>query len=162
MAVNCFGRQLFWPSNVFAFHELAEATEQIVRVVRSRRGLGMILHREHRPLAVSQSLARAVVEVDVTRLPSVLRHGVRIDGEAVVLRRDLDLPRREVLHGVVRAVMAERQLVRATAGGEAEDLMTEADPEHRDLAEKLPYRVDEIRHGFRIAGTVGKKPAGWP
>src|SRR5713226_1274572 len=101
--------------------------EEVARVVRSRRGLGMVLHREHRPLAVPQSFARAVVEVDVTRFPAVLRHGVRIDGEAVVLRRDLDLSRCEVLHGMVCAVMAERQLVRAAARGEPEDLMAEAD-----------------------------------
>src|SRR5688572_6514876 len=47
----------------WSFHQRGEAAEKIVGIVRARRGLGMVLHREHGELDVPQSLARVVVEV---------------------------------------------------------------------------------------------------
>ena len=61
---------------------------EVVRgVVRPGRGLGMVLHREHRPLAVPQPFARVVVEIDVTRLPAALRD--RLDDVVDVRRSGL-------------------------------------------------------------------------
>ena len=62
------------------------------------------------------------------------RQRIGIDGEAVVLGRDLDLVRGEVLHRVVAAAMAELQLERLPAQRQAEDLMAEADAEDRHVA----------------------------
>src|SRR5437762_3180552 len=55
---------------------------------------------------------------------------------------------------VIRAVMTERQLVRAAAGGEPEDLVPDADAEHRHLADQLAHGVDEVRHPLGIARAV--------
>src|SRR6185436_14176738 len=85
-----------WPSTVASLHELTEAMEEVVRIVRAGRCFGVVLHREHRQLAVPQSLARVVVEVHVARLPAVRGDRLRVDGEAVILRRDLYLPGREI------------------------------------------------------------------
>src|SRR5687767_9743296 len=104
-------------------HQRREPLEQVVRVVRSRRRLGVVLHREHGPLAMPHALARVVVEVQVRRLPAARRHGGGVDGEVVVLRRDLHAARRDVLHRMIGAVVAEGQLVSAPARGEAEDLV---------------------------------------
>src|SRR5512143_2643485 len=66
---------------------LHEARKEPAGVVRPRRGFRMILDREDRQLAMSQSLDGPVVEVDVRHLErrrsgdSLLRSG---DGEAVV------------------------------------------------------------------------------
>src|SRR5262252_1864368 len=66
-------------------HQIGKAMEQVVGVVRARRRLRVVLHREDGPLAMPQALAGAVVQVDVRRLPSVRRDRGGIDGEAVVL-----------------------------------------------------------------------------
>src|SRR5215510_4027957 len=46
-------------------HRIREPVKQIVGVMGAGRGLRVVLHRERRPLAVAQSLAGPVVEVDV-------------------------------------------------------------------------------------------------
>ena len=48
-----------------AVHQRAELVEQPGRVVRARRGLGVVLHAERRPVQQPQALDHAVVEVDV-------------------------------------------------------------------------------------------------
>src|SRR6185436_803674 len=89
------------PSTIPALHQLAKPMEQVIRVVRPRRSFRVVLHREHRPLAMAKAFARVVVEVHVARLPAAPGDGLGVDREAVVLRRDLDLVRGEVLHRMV-------------------------------------------------------------
>src|SRR2546425_669499 len=83
--------------------------------------------------------------------------GRGVDGEAVILRRDLDPAGREVLHRMVRAVVTERQLVGPAAGGEAQDLVAEANAEDRQAAQQRADRVDEVGDRFGVPGTVGQK-----
>src|SRR5262245_40697453 len=97
--------------------ELDEPSEQIVRIMRSRSGLRVVLDCEDRQAPVPHALARAIVEVDVGDLEPGGRARVRIDGEAVILRRDLDAPGPEVLYRMVRAVVAEGQLERPRPEG---------------------------------------------
>src|SRR5690349_11888455 len=47
---------------------LQEPVEDARGVVRPRRGLGMVLHREHRPARNREALDRAVVQVDLRHL----------------------------------------------------------------------------------------------
>ena len=56
----------------------------------------------------------------------------RIDGEAVVLGRDLDLAGRLVAHRVIGAPMAEFELECLGTERLAEELMAQADSEDRD------------------------------
>ena len=63
--------------------------------------------------------------------------------EAVVLRGDLDPPGRQVLDRVVAAAVAERQLERLQPDRPGEELVAEADPEHRRLARSLAHVVDQ-------------------
>src|SRR6185369_4756999 len=76
----------------FDAHEPGEAREQVARVVRPLRCLGVVLHGEDGPLAVPHALARAVVQVQVGRLPARGRERRGVHGEAVVLGGDLDAP----------------------------------------------------------------------
>src|ERR1043166_7890320 len=53
-------------------HHVDEAGKQIMAVARTGRGLGMILHREHRPVLERDAAVRAVEQRDV-RLARVRR-----------------------------------------------------------------------------------------
>ena len=70
---------------------------------------------------------------------------VGVDGEVVVLAGDLDLAGRDVAHRVVAAVVAERQLEGVGADRPAEQLVAEADPEDRHVAEQALDRLDAVR-----------------
>ena len=58
--------------------------------MRARSGFGVILDREDRQGLVAKAGDRVVVEVDVRDL-NIGRQRIGVDGEAVVVRRDLDL-----------------------------------------------------------------------
>src|SRR5215470_7840787 len=86
-------------------HHLDEAREEIVTVTRAGRSLGMVLHREHR-LVLERDAAIRTVEQREVRLLDILRKRFLVDREAVVHRGDLDLAGGEILHRMVRAVVA--------------------------------------------------------
>src|SRR5262245_19375910 len=114
-------------------HLLDPLAEDRPGVVRAWPGLGVELHRARAQLWVGDTVDCAVVE----RLVRDCSVGARLDGEAVVLAGD-EHPAGRALHdGMVRAAVAERQLVRAHAGGEREQLVAEADAEHGRAAEQL-------------------------
>ena len=56
---------------------------------------------------------------------------IGIDREAVIVRGDLDSLRELIDHRMIRAAMAEFQLVSLAAEREPEDLVAEADAEDR-------------------------------
>src|SRR4051812_20596096 len=113
-----------------AFDELLEAVEQVVRVVRAGRRLGVVLHGERRRVKAAQPLDDVVVEAGVAHLDTAEvggRHAVqrRVHGEAVVVRGDLDLAGGAVEHRLVDAAVPVAELVGAEAEGAAEDLAAE-------------------------------------
>src|SRR6266404_5633895 len=134
-------------------HHLHEPPEQIPRIVRPRRRLGVVLHREGRPAAHDEPLAGPVVEVDVRdlRLPPQRLH---VHRKPVVLRRDLHLPRREVLHRLIPAVVAELELERLPPEREAHDLVPQTDTEDGHVAEELRHALGGTRDRVGVAGAV--------
>src|SRR3954466_4994271 len=108
--------RILWRSSRRGTRQLPdEVVEQPHGVVRSRPGLGVVLHAAGGHVKQPDALDRAVIEVDVWELglaEAALKPlpGPPGDGEAVVLRGDGDSSGAEVLHGVVRAAVAERQL----------------------------------------------------
>src|SRR5690242_4454975 len=66
-------------------NHLHEIREEIERVVRTGRRLGVILHGDDRLATVAEALQRLVVEIDVRELHVILTERVGIDGEAVIL-----------------------------------------------------------------------------
>ena len=65
------------------------------------------------------------------------------------------------LHRVVGAVVAERQLDRLAAEGPAEQLVAEADAEHRDLRRAGRGWLDGVGHLGRVAGPLDRNtPSG--
>ena len=125
---------------------------------RPRRGLGMVLDGEHRPVLEPDALDRAVEQRAVGDLDRGRQAGVG-DREAVVLAGDLDLAGGQVLDRVVGAVMAHGHLLGAAAQRQAQHLMAEADAEHRLAAvdQLLDLGHGIVAGGGRVAGAVGQQ-----
>src|SRR5687768_7891083 len=81
------------------------------------------------------------------------------DGEAVVLRRDRNGARRDVLDRMVRAAVPELQLEGRAAESEAEELVTEADAEDRSLRQEPFDRPDRSGEGRGIPRAVREEHA---
>src|SRR5712691_4506466 len=92
----------------------------------------MVLHREHRLARVTEALDGAVVEIQMRHL-DVGGQRSGIDGKAVILRRDFDLARAELLDRMVRAAVTELQLERLAADGKAQNLVAKTDSERRNV-----------------------------
>ena len=134
--------------------------EEVQAVVRTGRGLGVILDAEDRQPLVPQPFEGLVVQVDVAGLDVGGQRG-GVDGEAVVLRRDLDLAGPLVADRVIGAAVAELELEGLGAERLAEELVAQADPEDRDAA-RLGGGPDQRPQGRRRLGAAaGDRPARW-
>src|SRR6202043_808512 len=91
-------------------HQAAKALEQVVRIVRSGRRLGMILHREERDANSAQAFDGLVVQIQMRKV-NLTRERFRVNREAMILRRDFAPPRPQVHHRMVRPMMTEAELV---------------------------------------------------
>src|SRR5436305_3444260 len=84
---------------------------------------------------------------------------VRIDGEVVIVRGDLDFAAIEAFHRMIAAMMSELELVSSAAEREADKLMSEADAEYGSLAHEAANIVPRVIHGLRVTGAVRQKGA---
>src|SRR5271166_5030256 len=75
----------------------------------------------------------------------------------MILRGDFYLAGAKILDRMIRAMMSKIQFVGFSSQREAENLMPEADAEHRLLAEDAFHRLARIRQRGGIAGAIGKK-----
>src|SRR6516162_7518627 len=116
-----------WRSSRRGTEILHPALEERPGIMRPRPGLRVELHRACAELRVVEPFDRAVVEGDVCCLAALARP----DGEAVVLARHKDAAGAPVYDGMVGAAVAERKLEGLEPGREREQLVAEADPEHR-------------------------------
>jgi hypothetical protein len=147
--------------NVFAAHRGAhrqELVEHRPAVLRSRRALGVVLHREGGQAAVAQPLDAAVVEVALADVPARARGDAgRVDLELVVLRGDEDGAGDVVANRVVAAVVAELEPRGARPDGLAEDLVAQADAQQGDAAfQQLLAQTHGVGQPRGVAGTVGE------
>ena len=90
----------------------------------------MELHAEVWSDARANALVGSVVDVDEPWLPIRRKSGI-LNRVPMVLARDVATPREQVLHGLIHAAMSVGQFVGIAAGGEAEDLVTQANTENR-------------------------------
>src|SRR6267378_5882236 len=82
-----------------------EISEDVLVIPRPRPRLRVILDGEDRQLPMGHPFHRAVVQVHMGDLELRLRKGIRIDGEPVILRRDVYTPGPEVLHRLIPAAV---------------------------------------------------------
>src|SRR5262249_25393284 len=141
------------------FHLIQKQAEQVVRVMRTRRGLGMILHTEHGLRDVPEAFDRAVVQVYMGYL-HVVRYGPGVDGQSMVLRRDLDLAGLQLFDRMICPAMSELELEGASTHRQAKNLMSQADAEHGHVAVDQISRVgDRVVERGRVARTVAQEDA---
>ena len=72
----------------------------------------------------------------------------------MVLRRDLDRARFEILHRMIRPAMTELQLERLRAARQTEQLVPQADSENRLLAQQAADGADRVFQRLRVAGAI--------
>ncbi len=82
--------------------------------MRARTRLRVALKTEYGPIRNGNSLQAAIEQGAMRRLHSFRQTGL-VNGKAVILASDQDLPRREILNRMVRAVMTELHLDRLRA-----------------------------------------------
>ena len=80
--------------------------KKVLRIVRSRAGLGVVLNAERAAGLVLESGHSSVVQIHVGHL-DVCRQGIRINRIAVVLRRDGNFSAAKVLDRLVGPAVAE-------------------------------------------------------
>ena len=121
--------------------------------------LGVVLHRERRNVEGVEALDDVVVEVDVADLDATEARWAlgddadrSVDGEAVIVARDLGATGGDVDDGLVDASVAERQLVGGEAEGAPEQLISEADTEERQT------RLQRCRAAARRGGPMPRVP----
>ncbi len=66
------------------FHQLDEFAEQVIGIMRPRRGFRMVLHRKRRVNLVMQSFDRVVIEIDMGH-EGIILQAVSIYCKAVIL-----------------------------------------------------------------------------
>ena len=111
-----------------------------------------------------QALDGAVVEVDVRELGLAevgLQPRARLAAhrEAVVLRGDRDAAGAQVLDRVVGAAVAERELERLQPDRAREQLVAEADAEHRLAPDQRADGVDDVVERGGVAGAGHEEDA---
>src|SRR5262245_47305401 len=109
-----------------ALHQLEKLLEQIVRVVRTRRCFRMVLHAKRGNRSVFHSFDSIVIQIEVSDFYVVRVQTFRVDGESVILCRDLHLLPLEIQNRMVSAMVTKLQFVGASAKRQTHDLMTEA------------------------------------
>src|SRR5271163_3218176 len=112
--------------------------------MRAGRRFGMILHTEQRQVAMPQAFQSLVVQVDVRQLDFTVGQRIRVDGKIMVVRRDLNLARLQLLDRMIPAMMPELQLESFSAQCNASELMSQTDSEDR-----LQNFQAEIRASWR-------------
>ena len=71
----------------------------------------MVLHAEHRVIPQTEAFERLVVQIDVREFDLAGIERIRVNGEPVIVRSDLDLTSRHVLDRLIAAAMSEFHLV---------------------------------------------------
>jgi hypothetical protein len=97
------------------FHHVGELGEEIVRIMRPGRSLGMVLNAEERQFFVAHAFVGVVVEIKVRDFDVAGRQRIGIDAETVILGGDFDFLGQQVLHRVIGTMMAELKFERFSA-----------------------------------------------
>src|ERR1051325_9032000 len=96
-------------------------------VFRARPALRMKLDRTHWQIPVNKAFHRAIIQTAVTHFESGLLQLARFSHLIfMILAGDVDVPGPSILHGMVRAVMAERQSGGLCTARPADDLVAQA------------------------------------
>ena len=112
--------------------KLKKLIEQRARIVRTGAGLGVVLHAEHFGRFRPQDPHKCWSFKEECVTATLCGQALGIDGEGVVLRGDVHLFRTHVLHGMVRPVVSELELIGSAAQGLRQNLVAQADAHDRE------------------------------
>jgi hypothetical protein len=125
--------------------------------VRTRTGFGVVLDRETTLLGAADALNDAVIEIHVAHHAALQRIGY--DRVVVVLGGDFNASGREILDGMVAAVVTEGQLERSSSESVGQELVAEADAKDRRGAKKICEYRDLRPESSRVTGAVREEDA---
>src|SRR5882757_10415483 len=108
--------------------------------MRAGTGLGMSLKTERRPVGARDALERTVKQ-RAMRGPQVVRQCGLVHRETMVLTGYENPAGIDFQHRVIGAVMAEFHFHGLRTAGQSQQLMTQANAEHRDVG------LEELRNG---------------
>ena len=134
-----------------------EIDEERIGVVRAGGSFRVVLDAENGELGVAEALDGVVVEIDLGDLGAGFFERLRIGGEAVVLRGDGDLAGFEILYWLIAATVAELEFERRAAEGVREHLVTQANPEYREVGDERGDGFVDVGESGGIAGAIRKK-----
>ena len=83
------------------FHHVGELGEEVVRIVGTRRGFGVILDGEQGDVFVAHAFVGVVVEIQVRDFDVARGQRFGIDAEAMILRGDFNLIGQKIFYGMV-------------------------------------------------------------
>ena len=92
---------------------------------------------------VYHPLNRAVVEIYMTHFHTC-GDCIRIHRETVVLSRDVDAARGQVLYGMVSSMMPEFELISLRSKSLGKKLMSQANSHHRQFANQALHHVHGV------------------
>ena len=143
--------------STMSLHHLDKFAKEILRIVGSGRGLGVVLDRKDWQGLMSHPFAGLVIEIDLGQLHflGIERH--RVDTKPMILRRDRNLSCSEVLDGLVGPQVTEFQLECPAPIGQSQELVPQTDPEDRPFIEELSDCIHGIGERLRVSGSVGQE-----
>src|ERR1700756_719551 len=106
-----------------------------------------------------QTFEGVVIQIDMGQVYLALLQRIRIDGEVMVVRGDLDLAVVRLLYRMIAAMVAELQLVTPAPKRETDQLVAETDTEDRLLAYQPPDVVLRVVQRLRVSWPIGKEDA---
>ena len=106
--------------------------------MRTCASLRVILHREHRLMAQANPRDCVVVEMLMGNLHiRIPCDGIARDYETMILTGDFTLTGNQILNRMIDAAVTVEHLLGFQSLRESDELMTEANSEYRNLANKL-------------------------
>ena len=116
---------------------LVKCVEQIVRIVRTRRGFRVVLHAEDGVIPEAETFERLVVQIHMGNLNVTGGQRIRIDAKPMILRRNFHLVRQQILHRMIGSVVAKLELECFATECESAKLVPEANAENRHSSREL-------------------------
>src|ERR1700730_8307012 len=103
---------------------------------------------------MSQAFIRLIVQVQMGDFDVARGQRIRVDAESMILRRDFHLLGQQVLHRMIRAMMAESQLESLSTKRKTAQLMAQTDSKNRDASQHCADTFDRVCGGLGIARSV--------
>jgi len=115
------------------FHHLYKFTKEILSIVRTWRGLWVILHGKDGQVLMPHPFQGLIVEVPLSEFDFIRIERVGIDTESMVLGGDHHPTGPDVFDGLIGPAMAEFQFEGPPPQGQPQELVTQTDAENRFL-----------------------------